>query len=108
MAMLPSTNLHKHPTSDNTDRLERGWDRPGGHRAGVLRGLIQITASELRRIFLLSTPVNKGRGMEFGRSLCSLAVNLWFLERTAAIVHSRLYGKCLRNSSLAPSDAKPS
>src|SRR5215218_1897324 len=83
--------------------------RPSEAILEALGGLdMQDCRYELRRIPLPRTPVNKGRGMKFGRSLCPFAVNLWFLERTATIAHSRLYGKCLRNSSLAPSDAKPS
>jgi hypothetical protein len=38
----------------------QAWVRPAqGQRNGVLRGLIQDPASELRRIFLPRTPVNK-------------------------------------------------
>src|SRR5215207_9491011 len=43
------------PTASSADRADPG------HRDGVLRGLIQDPASELRRILIPRTPVNKGR-----------------------------------------------
>jgi hypothetical protein len=47
--MRASRNLHKHPTSDNTDRLERGKGRPRAIGAGdcvVLFRILQVNFRE--------------------------------------------------------------
>src|ERR671921_858679 len=43
-AVRASTKLHKHPTSDNTDRPNRGLARPGAIGAGYYVVLIQDPA----------------------------------------------------------------
>jgi hypothetical protein len=49
--MRASRNLHKHPTSDNTDRLERGKGRPRAIGPGyyvVLSRILQVNFREFQ------------------------------------------------------------